>query len=80
MSRALVEYGMNNDISQGSQIFVAVLRGMDHNDPRRIMILECYSAGFRAVFITMAAVSVSALVVSLVMEDRSMTDSQSQDV
>jgi hypothetical protein len=39
------------------------------------MILECYSSGFRAVFITMAAVSVSALVVSLVMEDRSMTDS-----
>jgi hypothetical protein len=72
MSRTLSESSLPVEIAHESERFVYVLQAMAATDPRKAAISEAYTRGFQTVFITMTALSLSGLLVSVAIKAHSM--------
>ena len=64
MKQKLREVGLDVAIAANAEGFVSVLHGLAVDDSTRVLALESYVRGFKAVFIFMTAISVVALLVS----------------
>lgn len=77
MSGALTDAGLSASIAKDSERFVHVLQTMDNSDLGKIAILQSYMQGFRAVFVTMAVMSLTALLASCCIKSSSMDEGPS---
>lgn len=74
MSRALNDINLPVRLAHDSERLISILQAVADTDPRKVAILECYTKGFQAVFITATALSSSGLVVSLLIKRHTMDE------